>query len=113
MCFSRHSDGILRTGALKVTSQKKGKNELTEDGEVYGKCILYAHVFLSICDHSLVIVIGKLVFVWFLSQSTDCETKEEYNRSHRDLTKFLNLDKTICVLGDDCANSIVKLQDDH
>ena len=28
--------------------------------------------------------IGKLIFVWFLSQSTDCETKGEYDRSHKE-----------------------------
>ena len=50
-------------------------------------------------------------FCMVLSQSTDCETKEEYDRSHRELTKFLNLDKTICVLGDDCMKSITKVQD--
>ena len=66
MCFSGNSDGILRAGAPKITSKKR-KSELTEDGEIYGKCILCVGMILSVCDHSLYynlyIVIGKLAFV--------------------------------------------------
>ena len=53
----------------------------------------------------------KTYFIWFLSQSTDCETKGEYDRSHKDLTKFLNPDESMRVIGDYCVNSITTLQD--
>ena len=73
-------------------------------------CILFAHVLLSICHHSLYIVIGK-PFLYGFSVRAQTETKEECDRSHIEPTKFLNLDETMLVLGDDCLNYITKLQD--
>ena len=69
------------------------------------------HLFISKFHHSYCLATGKLIFIWFVNQSTDCGTKEEYDRSHKELTKFLNLDESMSVLGDDCVNSITKLQD--
>jgi hypothetical protein len=57
------------------------------------------------------LLLGKLIFLWFLSQSNDCETKEEYDRSHKELIKFLSLNETMKVLGDKCVNAITNLQD--
>jgi hypothetical protein len=54
--------------------------------------------------------IGMVIFLWFLSQCNDCETKEEYDRSHKDLSKFLNRKATRSALSRDCILAIRSLQ---
>ena len=54
--------------------------------------------------------LGKLIFTWLLSQSTDVESKEEYDRSQADLTKFLNRSDTTEMIGEDCVNAVLDLQ---
>ena len=46
-----------------------------------------------------------------MQMSTDCETKEEYDRSHADLKVFLSLKETRDALSDACINAMIKLQD--
>ena len=45
-----------------------------------------------------------------LSQCTDVRTKEEYDRSHKDLTTFLHREDTLEALGKDCVNAAIALQ---
>ena len=54
--------------------------------------------------------LGKLIFTWLLSQSTDVESKEEYERSQADLTKFLKRSDTTEMIGEDCVNAVLDLQ---
>ena len=53
---------------------------------------------------------GTLIYQWFLSHCTQCETKHEYDRSQHRLTQFLSLEETEKTLKKRCINCIYKLQ---
>jgi hypothetical protein len=59
----------------------------------------------------LITEIGLLIYLWLMSQCTECETKFEYDRSQQELTKFLNLEKTILELGSECINAVINLKE--
>ena len=42
---------------------------------------------------------------------TDCETKGEYDRSHKELSKFLRLEETVEAIGIECIYAMEELQD--
>ena len=49
--------------------------------------------------------------MWLLSQCTDCETKQEYDRSHTELTKFLQREHVQGALSQECIAAVTSLQD--
>ncbi|KAL7543722.1 hypothetical protein ACHAXR_013004 [Thalassiosira sp. AJA248-18] len=62
-----------------------GKSDLSRDGEIY----------------------GTIIYQWLQSTCTDCESKEEYDRSNTELTRFLRKESTVDALGSECINAIV------
>ena len=52
-----------------------------------------------------------VIFSWLLGQCTDCETKNEYDRSCQELSRFLTVKETNDILHDDCIHAIAELQD--
>lgn len=49
--------------------------------------------------------------MWLLGTCVGVETKEEYDRSHVELSKFLALDETVDAIGKDCIAAVSNLQD--
>ena len=54
--------------------------------------------------------LGTLLYQWLLRQSTDCETKAEYDASYQLLMNFLSMDQTVDDLGKECIEAVTKLQ---
>ena len=98
---------------MQITTQEEGKRFNVNRR---WKSLRYVNSIFNYFSFSLVhsnkhVGAGNLIFVWLLSQSTDCESPSEYNRSHQELSKFLQLEETRSVLSDNCINAVVKLQD--
>ena len=51
-----------------------------------------------------------MIFWWLIGQCNETETKEEYDRSHDELDKFVEMNETKAVLSIDCINAIKSLQ---
>ena len=101
----------------KLPHQGTGKKKkLTKRGGVYGTIVniyvtstmQYAHLTVITLYQSL--LLGMILYLWFMSQCTDVETKFEYDRSQKELLKFLKMKTTRKVLGKKCIHAVKELQ---
>ena len=55
-------------------------------------------------------ILGLVVYNWIVSQTSNCQTRLEYGKSHEELSQFLSRNGTKSALGTKCIQSMMELQ---